>query len=96
MKFEGKEKIEGKNNRADLEHRKNRIKDEIKNRLIFFGCNLDDDKCIQGWLDNLSPSFDHTFDEACASDEELLDNWDTGSEEKRKEILNFFKKELPS
>ncbi len=94
MKFEGIEKKERREGQIDFENRKNRIKDEIKNRLIFFGCNLDDDKCIQGWLDNLSPSFDHTFDEACVSNEGLLDNWDIGGEEERKNILNFFKKEL--
>ncbi len=82
--------------KVDLEYRKNRIKDEIKNSLIFFGCNLDDDNCIQGWLDKLSPSFDLVLDNACDSTNEFLDNWDIGSEEKRKEILNFLKKELTS
>lgn len=94
MNIEGAPKFEsGSEIKESFEHKKLRIRNEIQGLIWHTVCGMDDDSCVQDWIDSYAPSFEIIFNEVIGRDSTFLDKWDNNLEE-RNVSLDFFMEEL--
>lgn len=94
MSIERAPKIESGNEiKESFEHKKLRVRNEIQGLIWNTVCGMDDDSCVQDWIDNYAPSFEIIFNEVTGRDSAFLDKWDNNLDE-RNVSLDFFMEEL--